>query len=114
MSEETPQRSEGQHVSDGMPPLRGPSSAASNEHTHEFELDGGPCALCGKTLVQLFHEQNPEASSEPSPQPWLNLPCGCTIEPQDKQLSSVFWNPFNRVVQCHQCGQIYEPVKPVT
>src|SRR5215475_383445 len=37
------------------------------------------------------------------------LPCGCTIETDDKMLSSVFWNIFNSVVQCHKCGHVYEP-----
>jgi hypothetical protein len=53
----------------------------------------------------------PQRSEQP-PQPWLNLPCGCTIEKDDKMNSSVFWNEFNRVVQCHKCGQLYEPVPP--
>ncbi len=37
------------------------------------------------------------------------LPCSCTIDPNDKMLSSVFWNTFNKVVQCHKCGYVYEP-----
>jgi hypothetical protein len=37
------------------------------------------------------------------------LPCGCTIDANDKMRSSVFWNPFDKVVQCHKCGHVYEP-----
>jgi len=21
----------------------------------------------------------------------------------------VYWNPYNQVVQCHRCGQVFEP-----
>jgi hypothetical protein len=52
--------------------------------------------------------------ASPPPQPWLNLPCGCTIEQDDRMKSSVFWNEFNRVIQCHKCGQVYEPVSPLS
>lgn len=31
------------------------------------------------------------------------LSCGCT-----SQGNPVFWNEFNKVVQCHKCGSIYE------
>ena len=32
------------------------------------------------------------------------LPC-CGYE----NTSAVYWNPFNVVVQCHNCGQVYTP-----
>jgi hypothetical protein len=43
------------------------------------------------------------------PKPAGELPCGCTIELNDRMSSSVFWNEFNKVVQCHKCGHVYEP-----
>lgn len=35
-------------------------------------------------------------------------PCGCGADGD-----AVKWNPWNRVVQCHGCGLVYEPVSPV-
>lgn len=26
------------------------------------------------------------------------------------QPDAVFWNPYNRVVQCHACGQVWTPM----
>lgn len=33
------------------------------------------------------------------------LPCGC-----DADGNPVFWNEFNKVVQCHKCGHVYSPI----
>ena len=30
------------------------------------------------------------------------LPCGCSAHGDP-----VYWNPFNKVVQCHKCGHVY-------
>jgi len=29
-----------------------------SKHKHKFELDGGPCLICGKTMVEIFEEDN--------------------------------------------------------
>lgn len=36
-------------------------------------------------------------------------PC-CGYTPAPGVEWPVMWNPFNEVVQCHNCGHIYEPV----
>jgi len=36
------------------------------------------------------------------------LPCGCNCDSNDAK-GPVYWNPFNKVVQCHKCGQTYKP-----
>ena len=35
------------------------------------------------------------------------LPC-CGYEVERGMFGPVFWNPYNKVVQCHACGMIYE------
>ncbi len=35
-----------------------------------------------------------------------NLPC-CDYEVQEGAIGPVYWNPYNKVVQCHNCGQVY-------
>jgi hypothetical protein len=32
-----------------------------------------------------------------------------TIEIECEHGEPVYWNPYNQVVQCHRCGQIFEP-----
>jgi hypothetical protein len=41
------------------------------------------------------------------------LPCGCSCELTlgDKH-GPVFWNHWNKVCQCHKCGQVYTPFAP--
>ncbi len=39
------------------------------------------------------------------------LPCGCKIAADD---NPIFWNPYNKVVQCHKCGHTYIPASRVT
>lgn len=38
----------------------------------------------------------------------------CCGKPMDQQRTPIFWNPGNKVVQCHMCGQTYEPEDPWT
>jgi hypothetical protein len=35
----------------------------------------------------------------------------CGYQPNPKLPHPVMWNPFNKVVQCHNCGQVWEPRK---
>jgi hypothetical protein len=38
------------------------------------------------------------------------LPCGCEWQRTTEDLAGpVMWNPYNGVVQCHKCGQVYSP-----
>lgn len=37
----------------------------------------------------------------------------CDYEPSSGIPYPVFWNPFNGVVQCHNCGTVYVPQKEV-
>ena len=78
-------------------------------YRHTWGKDGEGCVICGdkdwmntscKPLAPQRTEQEP-----------VKLPCcGYT------DASAVKWNPFNRVVQCHNCGQTYtQPQrKPLT
>lgn len=36
--------------------------------------------------------------------------CGHEI---DHNRHPVYWNPYNKVIQCHVCGEIYEPAPPL-
>jgi hypothetical protein len=36
----------------------------------------------------------------------------CNYEAASEDSYPVFWNTFNEVLQCHNCGHQYEPVKP--
>ncbi len=65
-----------------------------------------PDNRCGKSTCPICEAIK---SNQPKPVTGEQLPCGCTIEPDDAMKSSVFWNPFNNVVQCHKCGHVYEP-----
>jgi hypothetical protein len=47
-----------------------------------------------------------ENESKPKTNPKLSC-CGYEIRPTSE--SPVKWNPYNKVVQCHNCGQTYEP-----
>ena len=42
----------------------------------------------------------------------LMLPCGCVADSNDPK-GPIYWNPYNKVVQCHKCGQSYEKVMSV-
>ena len=56
------------------------------------------CPRCGKRSKDI-HTCTPPQRTEQEP---VKLPCcGYT------DASAVKWNPFNRVVQCHNCGQTY-------
>ena len=33
----------------------------------------------------------------------------CNYNPPKDQPYPVMWNPYNKVVQCHNCGTVYEP-----
>jgi hypothetical protein len=56
------------------------------------------CPRCGKRTNDI-HTCTPPQRTEQEP---VKLPCcGYT------DASAVKWNPFNRVVQCHNCGQTY-------
>ena len=44
-----------------------------------------------------------EALAQPEQEPVALSCCGYT------DASAVKWNPFNRIVQCHNCGQTYTP-----
>jgi hypothetical protein len=44
----------------------------------------------------------------PDPEPPVVVPC-CQYVLTDTQKYPVFWNPFNKVVQCHNCGHIWTP-----
>ena len=56
------------------------------------------CPRCGKRTNDI-HTCTPPQRTEQDP---VKLPCcGYT------DASAVKWNPFNRVVQCHNCGQTY-------
>jgi hypothetical protein len=56
------------------------------------------CQRCGKRTNDI-HTCTPPQRTEQEP---VKLPCcGYT------DASAVKWNPFNRVVQCHNCGQTY-------
>ncbi len=37
----------------------------------------------------------------------------CNYESSSNVPYPVFWNEFNKVVQCHNCGEIYVPVSQV-
>ncbi len=44
----------------------------------------------------------------------LNLPVehgdyACCKTAADASERPIFWNPWNRVMQCHACGQVWEP-----
>jgi len=62
-------------------------------------------ALAQEKALQALHDENErlglyrDAYAQPEP---VELPCcGYT------DASAVKWNPFNGVVQCHNCGQCY-------
>lgn len=40
---------------------------------------------------------------------WITPCCGydCT-----REVNPIVFNPYNKVVQCHNCGQVYEAAKP--
>jgi hypothetical protein len=51
-----------------------------------------------------------QAASDGTPGGLQTLPCGCKWRPGDPDAHGpVFWNRYNRVVQCHKCGQVYTP-----
>lgn len=37
-------------------------------------------------------------------------PGGEVERPTCDHFEDVYWNPYNRVVQCHHCGKVYVPV----
>src|SRR4029077_16635306 len=89
------------------------------EHVGGTCSDSWQCKDCKKKFVPVIEQ--PQRSEPPAwytggkpreqpPATGDRLPCGCTIIKDDAMKSSVFWNPFNKVVQCHKCGKLYEPV----
>ena len=52
-------------------------------------------------MVRATHKVMAEFEAQPAQEP-VTLPCcECT------DVSAIKWNPFNGVVQCHNCGQVY-------
>lgn len=68
-----------------------------------FEQHGTPVEPhgIGKVMAEI------EAAVTPSHPP---TPC-CNYRAELSNTYPVFWNPFNKVVQCHNCGHQYEAVK---
>jgi len=67
-------------------------------YTHPLQLKQNFCPRCGKRTNDI-HTCTPPQRTEQEP---VKLPCcGYT------DASAVKWNPFNCVVQCHNCGQTY-------
>ena len=52
--------------------------------------------------IMLLNEAA-QALAQPEQEPVALPCCGYT------DASAVKWNPFNRIVQCHNCGQTYTP-----
>lgn len=66
---------------------------------HAGQTSGGTTADVAKAA---------SAAPEPSRGAPNALPCGCKADADDPK-GPIFWNPFNGVVQCHKCGQSYDP-----
>jgi hypothetical protein len=88
----------------GVPPVRpqqkeGETFIVSYEDTHPPQrTEQNFCPRCGKRTNDI-HTCTPPQRTEQEP---VKLPCcGYT------DASAVKWNPFNCVVQCHNCGQTY-------
>lgn len=69
-----------------------------------------------KTMLDLIHEMvSEEAREEQRSRTTRDLnpktPC-CNYE--SRTTYPVYWNEFNKVVQCHNCGHVYEPRTPST
>jgi hypothetical protein len=64
------------------------------------------CKKCGQS-----HWMYAECPTPPEPTPsHPATPC-CKYRAELSNAYPVFWNPFNKVVQCHNCGHQYVPVK---
>jgi hypothetical protein len=62
----------------------------------------------GPTITQLG---GPDSGFEQHGTPaHLPTPC-CKYRAELSNAYPIFWNPFNKVVQCHNCGHQYAPVK---
>ncbi len=71
---------------------------ALQQYAHPPQLEQNYCPRCGKRTNDI-HTCTPPQRTEQEP---VKLPCcGYT------DASAVKWNLFNRVVQCHNCGQTY-------
>ena len=58
-----------------------------------------------KTLADHAMRETQRLGQEIEQEPVALPCCGYT------NASAVKWNPFNRIVQCHNCGQTYTPPK---
>lgn len=72
-----------------------------------FEQHGTPVEPHGIGKVMAEIEAAVENVPTPSHPP---TPC-CNYRAELSNTYPVFWNPFNKVVQCHNCGHQYEAVK---
>lgn len=97
----------GQIVSD--PILRanlitGTIQTGLNKVRQFWTLDGEFDPVNGTTEMDLvYDEPEPEAQAEQTCNP---TPCCGYVSRREYP---VFYNPGNKVVQCHSCGQVYEP-----
>lgn len=84
------------------------------------DLTGG--AICGNTGYDLFQQPcvcpyGREAAQAARPITVASEPRMSQDTTQDtpypwracKHEESVFWNPFNQIVQCHRCGWVFIP-----
>ena len=57
---------------------------------------------CGAVVSNVYEAYEAGKKAQPAQQEPVVLPCcGYT------DASAVKWNPYNQVVQCHNCGQVY-------
>jgi hypothetical protein len=76
------------------------------------EVTAPRCPKCGsmESSVEETRKDGEQMSTE-TPE---SLPCGCKIDvTKHGSEQSVYWNPYNKVVQCHQCGTVYDARVPV-
>jgi hypothetical protein len=79
-----------------------------------FEQHGtpAPTTYTGHTFCKKCGQSHWMYAECPTPPPFhLPTPC-CKYRAELSNAYPIFWNPFNKVVQCHNCGHQYEPVKP--
>jgi hypothetical protein len=76
------------------------------------EVTAPRCPKCGsmESSVEETRKDGEQMSTE-TPE---SLPCGCKIDvTKHGSEQSVYWNPYNKVVQCHQYGTVYDARVPV-
>jgi len=91
--------------------IHGNSIRAGGVYLHVVCYDKKRIAQLEEEVVSLRRQEEEKAVTGRRAAFLVTPCCGGGWSDKDDQKGPIYWNPYNRLVQCHRCGQVFEEVK---